>query len=129
MFFLFFFTKNCLVGYISQHVFFLCFSHVVMCIPASSPIQFMVVKNMLNKYNKAINAIYEYVYAADPDECKKRIENILDFNIRLRHSYVDNDKQIPVSNYDINMKILQAANLAELLVVDIDGRVVDLKER
>lgn len=67
----------------------------------------------MNKFNKAINAIYDYVYDDDPDECKKRIEHILDFNIRLRHSYVDNDK--PKSNVEIKVEeILRCADLAGL---------------
>jgi len=83
----------------------------------------------MNKFNKAVNAIYDYVYAVDPDECKTRIEQMLNFNIRLRHSFVDNDK--PSTNFDVNMEILRLADVGELKVseVQIGDRVVDLKER
>ena len=64
--------------------------------------------------NKVINAIYEYVNADEPDECKRRLDNMVDFIIRLRHSYIDNDK--PVSAFDVNMEILRAAELAGLRV-------------
>ena len=67
--------------------------------------------------NEAINAIYRYVNDADdPDECKVRLDNMLDFVIRLRHSFVDNDKPKPTSNYDINMEIFRRAELNELKI-------------
>ena len=81
----------------------------------------------MNGYNKVINAIYEYVNAENPDEVKHRIDKVLDFNIRLRHSYVDNDK--PQSVSDVNKEILRIAELKDLHVsyVPIDGKVVGLR--
>ena len=82
----------------------------------------------MNGYNKVINAIYEYVNADSPDEVKRRIENVLDFNINLRHSYVDNDK--PMSVQDVNMEILRMAELKDLRVsyVPINNKLVGFKE-
>ena len=82
----------------------------------------------MNGYNKVINAIYEYVTADSPDEVKRRIENVLDFNINLRHSYVDNDK--PMSVQDVNMEILRMAELKDLRVsyVPIGDKLVGFKE-
>jgi len=68
--------------------------------------------------NKAINAIYEYVNADEPDECKRRLDAMVDFIIRLRHSYVDNDK--PVSACDVNMEILRIAELEGLRVKTVE---------
>ena len=81
----------------------------------------------MNGYNKVINAIYEYVNADSPDEVKRRIENVLDFNINLRHSYVDNDK--PMSVQDVNMEILRMAELKDLRVcyVPINNKLVGLR--
>ena len=65
-----------------------------------------------------------YVNAADdPDECKKRLDNMLDFIIRLRHSFVDADKPKPVSKHELNMEILRRAELNELRVgyVELEG--------
>ena len=63
-----------------------------------------------------INAIYSYIDESDPDKCKQCIDKALEFIIRLRHSYVDNDKPKPVSNYDINQEIIRQADLAGLRV-------------
>ena len=68
---------------------------------------------------KPIDAIYEYLYeAVDPDESKKRLDNILDFVIRLRHSFVDNDK--PVSAMDVNREILEIARREGLRVERVE---------
>lgn len=85
----------------------------------------------MNKFQKAVNAIYDYVYDVDPVECKNRIDKMLEFAIGLRHSFVDNDKKKPVSNYDVNMAIFHKANLSDLRVgyVRIGDKHVDLKER
>ena len=81
----------------------------------------------MNGYNKVISAIYEYVNAVDPDDVKKRIDKVLDFNIRLRHSYVDNDKKMSVQ--DVNMEILHVAEQSGLRVkyIPIGDKIVELK--
>lgn len=81
----------------------------------------------MNKFNKVVNSVYEYIDADDPDDCKKHLENVLEFVIRLRHSYVDNDK--PMSSQDVNIMILRKALEADLKVVNIDGRKVIMRER
>lgn len=69
--------------------------------------------------NKAINAVYEYVNeAVDPDECKRRLDLMVDFIIRLRHSYVDMDK--PMSDHDVNMELLRVAETEGLRVAFVD---------
>ena len=68
---------------------------------------------------KPIDAIYEYLYeAGDPDESKRRLDGILDFVIRLRHSYVDNDK--PKSAMDVNSEILEIAEREGLRVERVE---------
>jgi len=71
----------------------------------------MLYKNN-NDYGKFVDAVYSYVTVDDPDETKRRINNVLDFVIRLRHSYVDNDKCVSVS--DVNAEILRVAELCDL---------------
>ena len=62
-----------------------------------------------------LNSIYSYVNeASDPAECKKCLDKVLDFAIRLRQSYVDNDK--PVTSNELNEKILRQADMIGLRV-------------
>jgi len=82
----------------------------------------------MDKFNKAVNAIYDYVYSVDPNVCKKNIDQMLMFIIRLHHSFVDNDK--PSSNFDVNMNILRLAELGELEVGEVPvSSEVDLREK
>lgn len=68
---------------------------------------------------KAIDAIYEYLYdVEDPDECKRRLDNVLEFVVSLHHSFVDNDK--PKSAVDVNRDILRIAENEGLRVSYID---------
>ena len=69
---------------------------------------------------KVIDAVYNYLYdVTNPDDCKKRLDNVLDFVIRLRHSFVDNDKQRS-TNDDINKQILQEAEQKGLTVKHVE---------
>jgi len=76
-----------------------------------------------------INSIYGYIDADDPDTVKSHLDAVVDFVIRLRHSYVDNDK--PMSTCDLNTAILRSAELDGLRVgvVRIGDKTVDIQER
>lgn len=55
-----------------------------------------------------VDAVYGYVCDhSDPDECKRRLDKTVDFVIRLRHSYVDNDR--PKTNQEVNQEIYDIA--------------------
>ena len=85
---------------------------------------------MVSKFDEMVNAVYSYVNEADSsDECLNCLNNALEFMIRLRHSYVDNDK--PKTNLEINEELLKRADLVGLRVgyVRIGDRLVDVKER
>lgn len=76
---------------------------------------------------KVIDAIYEYLYdTTDPDDCKVRLDRVLEFVIRLRHSFVDNDK--PMSAVGVNKEILRIAELEGLRIgfVKIAGNSSDI---
>ena len=81
-------------------------------------------------FNRFIDGAYGYLLDVDdPDECKKRLDDMVDFMVRLRHSFVDNDKQRPVSSkHELNMEILHRATLNDLSVVDIDGKRIIMRE-
>lgn len=69
----------------------------------------------MNEYGSMANCIYSYLNASDdPDECLRRLDCVLNFVIRLRHSYVDNDK--PMSSQEVNMDIVHQAELVGLKV-------------
>lgn len=60
-----------------------------------------------------IDSVYEYLYdAPNPDDCKKRLDKVLEFVIRLRHTFVDNHKQQTVQ--DVNKEIMDIAALEGL---------------
>jgi len=69
----------------------------------------------MNNFNDVVDNVYNYLVSCDdPDKCKERIDKVLEFVIRLRHSYVDNDK--PKSSMEINDEILEIAKRSGLRV-------------
>ena len=65
---------------------------------------------------RVVDEIYRYVLSDDMSV--ERINNVLDFVIGLRHSYVDNDK--PMSSMQVNMEILRIAEYEGLRVHVVD---------
>ena len=71
-----------------------------------------------NKYQMMVNSIYDYICDDDKAECKQRLDSVVDFVVRLRHSYIDNDK--PKSSMDVNREILDIALKSGLRVSHVE---------